>query len=219
MERTLILAALGGAILAAPVLYTRLHDDVVLPAMENPRIPGTDAILVDALARSCQLSEAKARALALGQDCDGEGCLPEDERTLDCVDQTLIRELRQTDPLVGMWAMEAAISRGTEIAPDASALALDKRAPSAAQARALVVLAWTLPREEAIPELRKALDSDSELALAAALELGRLRAVEAEPDLIALEARLERPADQALVAYSRALITESAKTGSPTSGI
>lgn len=219
MERTLILAALGGAVLAAPVLYARLHDDVALPAMENPRIPGTDAILVDALARSCQLSEAKARALALGQDCAGEGCVPEDEGTLACVDQTLIRELRQTDPLVGMWAMEAAISRGTEIAPGASALAVDKRAPSAAQARALVVLAWTLPREEAIPKLREALESDSELALAAALELGRLRAVEAEPDLIALESRLERPADQALVAYSRALITESAKTGSPTSGI
>lgn len=217
MERTLILAALGGAVLAAPVLYTRLHGEVVLPPMENPRIPGTDAILVDALVRSCNLSATKARNLALGEDCDD--CAPEDEETLACVDEALLRELRQTDPLVGMWAMDAAIHRDAALASGGDGLAAGKHAPSAARARALVVLAWTLPREEAIPRLRKALESDSELALAAALELGRLRAVEAEPDLIALESRLERPADQALVAYSRALLTELAKTGPPSSGI
>lgn len=219
MNRPLIVAALLGVALATPVVYGRLERAEPLRPMENPAIPGTDAILVDVLARSCRVSPAQARALALGEECTSEPCAPTQPDTLRCIDDALMRELRQTDPLVGMWAVEAAIHRGHELDAAAGALAVDARAPSPARARALVVLAWTMPRDEAIPRLRAALTLDTPLALAAALELGRLRATEAESDLRALESRLERPADQALVAYSRALLTDPSQAKAQPSGI
>ena len=131
------------------------------------------------------------------------------------VDALIAEQLGSTDEREHLQAIEQAIglgARGARLAEHALSGAVPAMAPRQQRASAVLVRSWTLPPEQAIPELIGYLRPDDAMALVAALELGRLNAAEAAEPLAALAEALAGTSEGVIVRYAHALATDTVHT-------
>jgi hypothetical protein len=158
------------------------------------------------------------RVAAIQADCPPKRpellrlCEPERFRQLARKLAHVMRDaLGDPDDDVALWAVELLVFRkrwGAAIAEEAllaqdAAYQLERQ-----QTLAIHVLAWTLPRPEAVVALRKGLEMPGPVAAMAALELARLQATGAEADLTRAEARLENTVPGLLVSHAHGLLDQ-----------
>ncbi len=133
------------------------------------------------------------------------------DRAVDAAVSTLLAADDDEDRL---WGVELAIGLGSR----GAALARTARAPSPrGRGAALVVLAWTLPPDDAEPLLAVHLDPDDPLLALAALELARLGRGGARLD--AAKSAVDRPGDRALLDIAHAVAARRAPAESPPVGL
>ncbi len=119
-------------------------------------------------------------------------------------DFALAAEFRQDEEDLGLLAAEVGCdlgARGSDLAM--AVLASPDSGRGAALATSL--LACTLPREEAVDALEVLLERDGAVALAAALELGRLQSAGSVPRLSSLQQELGASAHGKVVSYAQVL--------------
>lgn len=156
--------ARGLAVHAVPPFVLRsLAPDAGLP-VESLAVLLAPA-LADRVAAACPGLDVELRSAV----CSREGR----QRAEQGRDRALARALQDTEPGRSLWAVELASGlggTGARVAESAWRAATD----DAARGRALIVLARTLPADEAIRRLRPHLAPEDPLAPVAVLELSRL---------------------------------------------
>jgi hypothetical protein len=172
-------------------LVSRLLDDAALSAI-RPRCHRIQPEL-RALCQPAQVADATAR-----------------------IDRTLASWLGSESERHHMLAVELSIAlgaRGTAIARQAMQSRVPAEDPQLQAVSGLIVLSWTLPRQEAISALTPHLERPAPLAVAAALELGRLGAEDSLPAMRRLSEAMKGSAEGVVVEYAAALASGEAAKG------
>lgn len=237
LSRVLWVLAMGGMLAIAELVWShRLQTDVVsgdvglsseprwhhpVPSLHTIDLDSGLDVLLDRVHGDVRLVAAlldREHGPANQADCPPERpelhplCDPEKlGRLVQKLEQVVLDALGDPDDDVALWAVELLVSRkrwGAAIAEKAlmaqdAAYHLERQ-----QTLAIHVLAWTLPRPEAVEVLREGLDLSGPVAAVAALELARLQATGVEADLSRAEARLANTVSGLLVSHAHGLLDQ-----------